>query len=66
MCRWMCRVAVVLMSSASTWAQEARLPDAPLSTDPERSTAFQWLMVAVFLIACLVVAFKPAKRSKLE
>ena len=32
----------------------------------EKGTAMEWLMVAVFLVASLVVAFKPAKRANLR
>jgi len=32
----------------------------------EQSNLVQWLITAVFVVAALVVAFKPAKRSKLE
>ena len=32
----------------------------------EKSTATEWLITGAFLIGCLVVAFKPAKRSNLK
>jgi len=32
----------------------------------EKGTAFEWLLVAVFLVGTLVVAFKPAKRVNLR
>ena len=32
----------------------------------EESVMIEWLIGAVFLIGCLVVAFKPAKRSNLQ
>lgn len=32
----------------------------------EKGTAIEWLMVAVFLVASLIVAFKPAKRANLR
>jgi hypothetical protein len=48
----------------SLWAQTYIEP--PPSMLPEEGTAIQWLMVAIFLVACLVVAFKPAKRANLR
>ena len=33
---------------------------------PEKSTATEWLIAGAFLVGCLVVAFKPAKRSNLK
>jgi len=32
----------------------------------EKGGTVEWLMAAGFLVACLVVAFKPAKRSNLK
>jgi hypothetical protein len=32
----------------------------------ERSVAKEWAIGAVFLVGCLVVAFKPAKRANLR
>lgn len=32
----------------------------------EESVMIEWLIGAVFLVGCLVVAFKPAKRSNLQ
>ena len=32
----------------------------------KKSTAMEWLMAGIFLIGCMVVAFKPAKRSNLK
>lgn len=55
----------VLLSATVAMAQGVPLPD-PKAINPERSNAIQWLITAVFLVATLVVAFKPAKRSKLE
>ncbi|HSW47373.1 MAG TPA: hypothetical protein VLM89_17555 [Phycisphaerae bacterium] len=31
-----------------------------------KSSAMEWLIAAAFLVGCLVVAFKPAKRSNLK
>ncbi|MHC4442272.1 MAG: hypothetical protein ACYTF1_05705 [Planctomycetota bacterium] len=30
------------------------------------STAIEWLIAGIFLVGCMVVAFKPAKRSNLK
>jgi hypothetical protein len=32
----------------------------------EKSTATEWLITGAFLVGCLVVAFKPTKRSILK
>jgi hypothetical protein len=32
----------------------------------EKSAATEWLITGAFLVGCLVVAFKPAKRSNLK
>ena len=54
----------LLAWAPSLWAQTYTEP--PPSMLPEEGTAIQWLMVAIFLVACLVVAFKPAKRANLR
>ena len=47
-----------------TLAQEYPASDPkPLAPD---SIAIEWVITFVFLVACLVVAFKPTKRAKLE
>jgi len=33
---------------------------------PEKGGTVEWLIAAAFLVACLVVAFKPAARSNLR
>jgi hypothetical protein len=55
-----------LLPAGTAVAQEIQLAQDKVLSDKEKSSAMQWLMMTVFLIACLVVAFKPAKRSKLE
>ncbi len=55
----------VFATAGQVLAQEVELKQVSRSTS-EASTAFQWLIMAVFLVATLVVSFKPAKRSKLE
>ena len=32
----------------------------------EKGTSVEWLMAAIFMVGCLVVAFKPARRSNLK
>jgi hypothetical protein len=54
----------LLVWAPSLWAQTYTEPVPPML--PEEGTAIQWLMVAIFLVACLVVAFKPAKRANLR
>lgn len=38
----------------------------PLKSQQEPSTLVPWAIAAVFIIGCLVVAFKPSKRSNLR
>jgi hypothetical protein len=40
--------------------------EAPPKAMEEKSLATAWLIAAAFLVGCLVVAFKPAKRSNLK
>lgn len=54
----------ILATAGQAIAQEMKLT--PPSVVVEKSSAMQWLITVVFLVGCLVVAFKPAKRSKLE
>ena len=53
-----------LATAGQILAQE--IMDPPKTVVADKSTAMQWLITAVFLVGCLVVGFKPAKRSKLE
>lgn len=32
----------------------------------EKGSSVEWLMAAIFMVGCLVVAFKPARRSNLK
>jgi len=32
----------------------------------KKSTAMEWLIAGIFLVGCMVIAFKPAKRSNLK
>jgi len=63
--RLLCWVLGVLASTGLVLAQNLQM-DAPKPLGTEKSLAIPWLITAVFLVATLVVAFKPAKRSKLE
>ncbi|HOA74560.1 MAG TPA: hypothetical protein PL151_09735 [Phycisphaerae bacterium] len=57
-------VTTVLVSANLAFGQLTVDVPKPLSEPP--SNMIQWLITAVFMVAALVVAFKPAKRSKLE
>ena len=46
------------------WAQSYKAPAA--KGLGEGSTTMEWVMTFVFLVGCLIVAFKPAKRSNLK
>ncbi len=56
----------VLLSATPLMAQSY---DVPVDNGPkveDRSVAKEWLIGAIFLVGCLVVAFKPAKRANLR
>lgn len=55
----------VLALAGLAWGQNLQT-EAPTAMGSDASTAIQWLITAVFIVATLVVAFKPAKRAKLE
>jgi hypothetical protein len=55
-----------LLISAGLALGQGLKTDAPAALGVDKSTAVQWLITAVFVVATLVVAFKPAKRAKLE
>lgn len=55
----------VLALAGLAWGQDLQT-DAPAAIGSDGSTAIQWLITAVFIVATLVVSFKPAKRAKLE
>ena len=54
----------VLLWAGSVIAQQEY--EAPQLKTRDGSTALTWAIGAVFLLGCLVVAFKPAKRSDLR
>ncbi|MBI4578623.1 MAG: hypothetical protein HY718_02920 [Planctomycetes bacterium] len=55
----------ILMTAGHVWAQQLKVDPSSRAGD-DKSTGILWLITAIFVVACLVVAFKPAKRSKLE
>ncbi len=61
---WITSLAAVLMLSGAALAQVYEEPAA--GSMSERSTTWEWLYAGVFLVGCLVVAFKPAKRANMR
>jgi hypothetical protein len=55
----------VLATAAPLIAQTYELP-APKTSSTEPSMLWPWLFGLAFLVGCLVVAFKPAKRANLQ
>ncbi|GMV97362.1 MAG: hypothetical protein AMXMBFR83_17200 [Phycisphaerae bacterium] len=63
--RWLIHLMMgLLLSVAPVAGQTYEVQDAP--TPKEKSVAKEWLIGTVFLIGCLVVAFKPARRANLR
>ncbi len=58
----------LMLSAPPLIAQSYEVGDAysGLKAAPEKSVAKEWLIGSVFLVGCLVVAFKPAKRANLR
>ena len=56
----------VLLSATPLMAQSYELVETATSSKDERSVAKEWLIGSIFLVGCLVVAFKPAKRANLR
>jgi hypothetical protein len=56
---------VLLLLQSVTWAQSYEAPALKIYT-PDQSMLMPWLYGLAFLIGCLVVAFKPAKRANLQ
>jgi len=56
---------VLLFLQSSTWAQSYEQPP-PKIFSQDQSMLMPWLYGLAFLIGCLVVAFKPAKRANLQ
>lgn len=57
-------VTGLLLATGSALAQTPYKP--PTYPNTERSTIVEWGIGALFLVGCLVVAFKPSKRSNLK
>jgi uncharacterized membrane protein YecN with MAPEG domain len=55
----------VLVTTGQVLAQEVQVKEVARA-NAGASMAIEWLIMSVFLVATLVVGFKPAKRSKLE
>jgi hypothetical protein len=62
--RILCLVMGLLLTAGPALAQKPYKE--PSYSNKERSTIVQWGIGAAFLIGCLVVAFKPSKRSNLK
>ena len=56
----------VLLSAGAALAQQEGEYAAPTLSHNEGSTTMAWVIGAVFVVATLVVAFKPAQRSNLR
>lgn len=62
--RLICGLMSILMWAGPVLAQTYQeQPAAPMG---ERSTTIEWLIAAGFLVGCLGVAFKPAKRANIK
>jgi hypothetical protein len=55
-----------LVLSSSTAMGQMSYPQPTPYTVTKESMWMEWVIAAVFVVGCLVVAFKPAKRSNLE
>jgi hypothetical protein len=58
--------AVLLSATPPLIAQSYDVPPDNTPKAEDRSVAKEWLIGAIFLVGCLVVAFKPAKRANLR
>ncbi len=56
----------LLLSATPLLAQSYDVPTESGPKVEDRSVAKEWLIGAIFLVGCLVVAFKPAKRANLR
>jgi len=54
----------LLLTAGPALAQKPYTP--PTYSNKERSVLIEWGIGAAFLVGCLVVAFKPSKRSNLK
>lgn len=62
--RWAIISLTMLCNPLILFAQET-YPEPKIAPTPP-TVMLEWLIGAIFLVACLVVAFKPAKRSNLR
>jgi hypothetical protein len=56
----------VMLLAAPLSAQTYEIPQEPEIKPEARSVWQEWLIGSIFLVGCLVVAFKPAKRADLR
>jgi hypothetical protein len=57
---------VVHLVCAATVVAQSYTEAPPKEGLEQKGSAFEWLLVAAFLVGTLVVAFKPAKRVNLR
>ncbi len=55
----------LLVPVLPAWAQITYEPST-IKTAAEQSLMYEWICGTVFLLGCMVVAFKPSKRSNLR
>lgn len=60
------RLGYFLVLSSSTAMAQFTYSEPPPSAVTKDSMWVEWLIAAVCVVGCLVIAFKPAKRSNLE
>ncbi len=56
----------VLLSATPLMAQTYDIPQETNPKTEDRPIGYNWLIGSIFLVGCLVVAFKPAKRANLR
>ena len=59
-------LVTVLLSATPLMAQAYDVTQEAESKSADRSVWHEWLIGSIFLVGCLVVAFKPAKRANLR
>lgn len=62
--QWMKATGLMLLTTLPVLGQEGYQVE-PINSKPE-SSMLEWGIGTLFLIGCLVVAFKPSKRSNLK
>lgn len=60
----LCLLTGLFLAAGPALAQKPY--EAPKYSTSDRSTMIEWGIGAAFVIGCLVVAFKPSKRSNLK